>query len=61
MLKDIIKLCRKYEIHYSNGRFIYNESQITYADFIKYVMSKKFTNGLEQSVILAKKNLLAKN
>jgi hypothetical protein len=57
MYKDIIKICKKYNINYYNGWFTLNEIKVSQNDFIKYIFSKKFTVGLEDSIVSARNEL----
>lgn len=55
MLKDIFKLCKTYNINYSKDEFICNGKRVPYLKFICFINKYRFNYGLEESIIIAKR------
>lgn len=50
MLKDILKIAHKNGIGLSRDKFIYQNKEIGFAEFIFYVNKHKFINGIEGAI-----------
>lgn len=57
MQKEIIKFCRKQNIHLFNRMFISENKNIPYGQFVRYIFEKNYY-GLENAIIIAKNDLL---
>jgi hypothetical protein len=57
MLKDIIKISRANKIFYKDGFFFFEKNKVSYSDFILFINQRKFTHGIEKSIIKSKNEL----
>lgn len=57
MLKDILKLAHKNGIVLSNNKFIYQNKEVGFSDFIFFVNKNKFIRGIEGAILNSKKVL----
>lgn len=60
MLKDIFKLCKTNNIHYTDNEFVCNGVKVSYLKFISYINKNRFIVGLNKSINLAEKELFQK-
>lgn len=57
MLKDILRIAKKNGIVLSDNKFIYQNKEIGFSDFIFYVNKNKFKTGIEGAIINSKQIL----
>jgi hypothetical protein len=54
MFKDILKIAHKNGIALRDNKFIYQNKEVGFSDFIFYVNKNKFVNGIEGAVLNSK-------
>jgi hypothetical protein len=54
MFKDILKIAHKNGIALRDNKFIYQNKEVGFSDFIFYVNKNKFINGIEGAVLNSK-------
>ncbi|AFH50005.1 Hypothetical protein IALB_2302 [Ignavibacterium album JCM 16511] len=54
MFKDILKIAHKNGIVLCKDKFVYQNNEIVFADFILYVNKHKFYEGIEGAIIKSK-------
>jgi hypothetical protein len=54
MFKDILKIAHKNGIALRDNKFIYQNKEVSFSDFIFYVNKNKFINGIEGAVLNSK-------
>lgn len=57
MFKDILKIAHKNGIALRHNKFIYQNKEVGFSDFIFYVNKNKFVNGIEGAVLSSKQVL----
>jgi hypothetical protein len=61
MFKDILKIAHKNGIALRDNKFIYQNKEVGFSDFIFYVNKNKFINGIEGAVLSSKQVLFNVN
>ncbi len=57
MFKDILKIAHKNGIALRDNKFIYQNKEVGFSDFIFYVNKNKFIKGIEGAVLSSKQVL----
>ncbi len=57
MLKDILKIAHKNGIILRKDKFIYDNKEISFSEFIAFINKHKFNKGIEKAILNSKKVL----
>ncbi|MBI5661287.1 MULTISPECIES: hypothetical protein [Ignavibacterium] len=57
MLKDILKIAHKNGIVLRRDKFVFENKEISFSEFISFINKNKFNEGIEKAILNSKKVL----